>query len=138
VDLEELISLNDLADPSTLEVGQVLRVPASATGSGGEPPGPEAPSEPETVPVPPGEMQPYVVESGDNASDIAARFGVTLQELADANATTIDGLRSLEVGQVLNIPPPSFSPEPIEEPLPEDPPVEEPPIEEPPPVEEPP
>ena len=47
-----------------------------------------------------------MVQSGDNANDIALRFGVTVEELAAANDTTVDNLRSLEVGQVLIIPPP--------------------------------
>lgn len=132
VDVEELIRLNDLADPSRLEVGQVLRVPALPTEAGAAPPAQTA----QTTPVPAGEMQTYVVASGDNASDIAARFGVTLEELAAANNTTIDGLRVLEVDQVLNIPPPSLppAPEPIEEPVEAPPPEPTPtevPIEEP-------
>ena len=52
------------------------------------------------------------MQSGDNANDIALRFGVTVEELAAANHTTVDDLRSLEVGQVLIIPAPSSTPAP--------------------------
>ena len=135
--LEELIRLNDLADPSRLEVGQVLKVPARAGTSGSATPRapstPRSTPRPRTTPQPDGETQTYVVQSGDNASDIADRFGVTLEELAEANDTTVSELRSLEVGQELKIPPPSSTPEPeateepTEEPTPEETPTETPP-----------
>ena len=112
VPIDELISLNDLADPSRLEVDQVLKIPPRGgvqptPAPGEEPPGEEPPGE-----EPPGEEPPavpigadeYEVQAGDNASAIAARFGITLQELADANDTTIDELRTLFVGQILTIP----------------------------------
>ncbi|GAG47541.1 unnamed protein product, partial [marine sediment metagenome] len=38
-----------------------------------------------------------------NASVIAERFGITLEELAAVNGVTTDELRALEVGQVLII-----------------------------------
>jgi LysM repeat protein len=105
VSVDDLISLNDLANPSQLEVGQVLKVPRSSAA------GPTAvPGQPTRQPT----RQPtaasasgtetYEVQSGDNASDIAARFGITLQELADANDMTVDELRTLFVDQVLTIP----------------------------------
>ena len=45
-------------------------------------------------------------------------FGVTVDELAAANHTTVDALRSLQVGDVLIIPPPSTTPEPADTPIP--------------------
>ena len=102
VSVEDLISLNDLADPSHLEVGQVLKVPRPS-GAGPTPtPGREPTSQ--ATRVTSSGAEEYEVQSGDNASDIAARFGVTLQELADANDMTIDELRTLFVEQVLTIP----------------------------------
>lgn len=131
VTVEEIMEANGIEDPTRLEVGQVLVIPGVA--STGPFPTP-APAE-ETPTVPSGETPPvsgentYVVESGDNASSIADRFGVTLDELAAANGTTIDGLRSLEVGQVLVIPEGAsepvpeteeeLEPEPTEAPVPE-------------------
>ena len=140
VPIEELINLNDLVDPSRLEVDQVIKIPPR----GGAQPTPVPGEEPtgEEPPVAPIGEDEYEVQSGDNASAIATRFGITLQELADANDTTIDELRVLYVGQVLVIPQfPGREPEPTSVPEPE--PTEEPiaePIEEPPeePVEEPP
>jgi LysM repeat protein len=125
VSVDDLISLNNLADPSRLEVDQVLKVPPRA----GTQPTP-VPGEPTSQPTgePTSEATPaatagageYEVQAGDNASDIADRFGVTLQELADANNMTIDDLRTLFVGQVLTIPQfPGRTPEPTSTPEPE-------------------
>lgn len=44
----------------------------------------------------------YTVQSGDTLSRIASRFGVTVNELAEAN--NIENLNQIEVGQVLTIP----------------------------------
>lgn len=132
VTVEEITSLNDLADPSRLEVDQVLKIPPRGGAQPSPVPGEEPPAG-ETPTAPIGADQ-YEVQSGDNASDIANRFGVTLQELADANGTTIDELRTLYVGQILKIPqfpgrtaPPTTVPAP--EPEPTEEPIEQPPAE---------
>ncbi len=97
---EAIAEANGIADPTRLEVGQVLTVPGVVPELGevlaatAESPTPEQ-----------GGEGTYTVESGDIAADIAASFGITLEELADANDTTIDGLRDLAVGDVLIIPP---------------------------------
>jgi N-acetylmuramoyl-L-alanine amidase len=49
--------------------------------------------------------QTYVVQSGDTACDIAAKFGVSLQDLATANGSTPATVGNLKVGQDLKIPP---------------------------------
>jgi len=46
-----------------------------------------------------------VVQAGDTAIDIAARFGITVAQLAAANNTTQAALGSLQIGQRLTIPP---------------------------------
>ena len=130
VPIEELIRLNDLEDPSRLEVDQVLKIPprggTSATPVAGRQPTPRA-----TPGASAAGTEEYEVQSGDNASDIAARFGVTLEELAEANDMTVDELRVLFVGQVLTIPQfPGRTPEPTSIPEPE-PEVTEEPTEEP-------
>ncbi|MGB6896659.1 MAG: LysM peptidoglycan-binding domain-containing protein [Dehalococcoidia bacterium] len=138
VSVEALMEANEIEDPTRLEVGQVLVIPGTA------PSGPfPTPVSPEATPtLHPGGLTPgpgestYVVQSGDNASAIAERFGITLEELAAVNGVTIDELRALEVGQVLVIPEGAAEPppEPTEEPVAE--PTEEPvpePTEEPPP-----
>lgn len=124
VSVEELIRLNDLVDPSRLEVDQVLTIPPR----GGAQPTPVPEEEPtaEETPAAPIGAEEYEVQEGDNASDIAARFGVTLQELAEANDTTIDELRTLFVDQILIIPQfPGRTPVPTSTPEPEPEPPEE-------------
>lgn len=127
VPIEELIRLNNLEDPSRLEVDQVLRIPPR----GGATPGPGTSGTPRATSGAPSGAEEYEVQSGDNASDIAARFGVTIEELAEANDMTVDELRTLYVGQVLKIPQfPGRTPEPTSIPEPE-PAVTEEPVEEP-------
>ncbi len=133
--VDELMALNDLTS-NDLAVGQVLRIPGGESRAGGSPtpgeeratPTPRATERPGATETPAARTTPregqteYVVQSGDNANDIALRFGVTVEELAAANDTTVDNLRSLEVGQVLIIPPASTTPAPEE---PESTPAEE-------------
>jgi LysM repeat protein len=112
VPMEELISLNNLEDPSRLEVDQVLKIPPRGGASATPGPGTQP-----TQQATPGESaagtEEYEVQSGDNASDIAARFGITLDELAEANGMSVDDLRTLFVGQILTIPQfPGRTPEP--------------------------
>jgi LysM repeat protein len=123
--VDELIALNDLTS-NELSVGQVLRVPGGGSQDSASPTPreeratstPKATERPETTRTPSARATPregqteYTVQSGDNANDIALRFGVTVEELAAANNTTVDNLRSLEVGQVLIIPPASTTPAP--------------------------
>jgi len=46
----------------------------------------------------------YVVKSGDTGLEIAARFGITLAELARANNMTETQMDFLQIGQQLRIP----------------------------------
>ena len=55
------------------------------------------------VPVTGGEGS-YTVEPGDTAYAIAQKFGITVEELASANNTTVDEIADLSVGQKLIIP----------------------------------
>ena len=49
----------------------------------------------------------YVVQAGDTMSRIAARFGVPLQTLIDANKTTIPNPDALQIGDKVTIPAPA-------------------------------
>ena len=124
VSVDELMRLNSITDPTQLEVGQVLRIPGAKATSptpGRTPaastPTPKATSSATNTPRPavtPREgTTTYTVQSGDNANDIALRFGITVEELAAANNTTVDNLRSLQVGDVLVIPASSIAATPI-------------------------
>jgi LysM repeat protein len=89
------------ATPSpTPEASTPAPTPVAATS-----PATLAPSSPAAVasptPVPVG-LARYTVKSGDTLSLIAARFGVTVKALADANGIT--NTRLIRVGQVLVIP----------------------------------
>jgi len=93
---EAIAQANAIADPTQLEVGQVLIIPQA----GAPPPVLGATAQPPATPGAAGEGT-YTVQAGDNASAIAERFGITIDELVAANNTTIDDLRELEVGDRL-------------------------------------
>ncbi|HAL61960.1 MAG TPA: hypothetical protein DCP08_06075 [Chloroflexi bacterium] len=64
-------------------------------------PSPEATSTPERTP-PPTAVITYTVQSGDTLAKIAAKFGVTVEEIVEANDIQDPSL--INVGQVLVIP----------------------------------
>lgn len=80
VDMDELARLNDIEDPGTIFVGQRLRIPAGAKPA-------------RTL---------YVVQPGDTLSNIAQRFGVSLDALMEANGITNPD--EIYAGQILRIP----------------------------------
>jgi LysM repeat protein len=68
--VETIVALNGLADANLVVAGQRLLVPEPAAGAGAPPP--VFTSE-------------YVVQPGETLTDIAARFGTTVEALATAN-----------------------------------------------------
>ncbi len=68
--VETIVALNGLVDPNLIVPGQRLLVPEAAEGTGAEPP-PFATE--------------YVVQPGETLTDVAARFGTTVEALAAAN-----------------------------------------------------
>lgn len=124
VDLAELLRLNGIEDPRSLRVGQQLRIPrpqptpgaarAAGTATGTARPGPAG--TPTVTRAPTGTAtaraatpaaatgETYTVQAGDTACEIAQRLGVPLTALAEANNTTVSGLASLQIGQVLKVP----------------------------------
>ena len=89
------VTIQDLRDANmlttdVLSVGQVLVIPGVSNDDGDNTPIP--PSEPSTT---------YTVAKGDSLWSIANKFGVTVQDLRDANMLTTD---VLSIGQVLVIP----------------------------------
>jgi LysM repeat protein len=79
--------------------------PASVAPSGVTPSG-VAPSETpaEVTPLPGPTDQVYTVQPNDTMSKIAAKFGVPLQTLIDANKATVPNPNLLQIGQQLVIP----------------------------------
>lgn len=125
VDLNELLRLNNIGDPTSLKVGQVLKVPkppatptptrtpaatgtarpgatASATGTARPGTSPTAAARTATPAAP--TASTYTVVEGDTGCGIATKLGVPLSALAAANNTTPQGLASLRIGQSLRVP----------------------------------
>ncbi len=122
--VEAIVEANDIADARQLEVGQELLIPGtvqegvvlgvtsepSPTAEPGATAEPSATPRPIDTPVPAPTQEPsgesciYTVESGDIAIQIAERHGIELGELAVLNNTTVDDLRSLQVGDELVVP----------------------------------
>ena len=99
--------LNGITNPRTIFIGQRLRIP-SATGTPVSPPsGPPQETatptvQPTPTPLPTSVPVTYIVQPGDTLFVIAARYGVSIVELAQLNGIT--NYDQLSVGQVLTIP----------------------------------
>lgn len=121
--VEAIVEANDIADARQLEVGQDLLIPGvvqegvvvGATPEPSPTAEPDATAEPSgsaptDTPAPSPTLDPsgdnciYTVESGDIAIRIAERHGIELEELAALNNTTVDDLRSLQIGDGLVVP----------------------------------
>jgi len=88
VSLSDLVALNHIRRPGLLIAGSVLTLPGSAAGA-------PASTRLESV-------QHYVVPAGDTLSGIAARAGISVGELADANGINPGGV--LLAGATLTLP----------------------------------
>ncbi|HXF61972.1 MAG TPA: LysM peptidoglycan-binding domain-containing protein [Caldilineaceae bacterium] len=94
IDWKEIAIANNLGEDSLLQIGQVIRLPgASAAGNA------QAAS---AAPVAPVETTPYTVRAGDTLFSIAARYGVTWQEVAAVNGFGEHSL--LQIGQEIKVP----------------------------------
>jgi len=89
VTVDEIKALNNITDPSTLSVGQVLIIRRGETPSA------------TATPVPTGEIV-HVVQRGENLFRIALRYGTTVQAVADRNKIVNPSL--IWAGQKLIIP----------------------------------
>lgn len=87
VSVDEIVQVNHLANPNAIYVGQKLRIPRSGEAASSE--GEEAPGV-------------HIVQPGETLSSIAARYGVTVQALAEASGISVGDI--LRVGQKLTIP----------------------------------
>ena len=100
--VDAIVKANNIPNPNLIYVGQTLEIPDDTT-SPPAPPGPTATPGPGPGPTPaPPATQTYVVQPGDNLTKIAARFGTTVQAIAQAN--NIVNVNLIYVGQVLVIP----------------------------------
>jgi LysM repeat protein len=87
--VQAIVSLNDLADADSIVVGQTLKLPAGGAD--------EASTEPAS-----GQGKTYVIQRGDTLMSIAREYGLTLQQLQDAN--NIADPDRIYPGQTLVIP----------------------------------
>lgn len=93
-----IASYNNISSPNQIVVGQQIIIPGTAgEGDGGAVPTP--------TPAPPPDSATftnYVVQPGDTLSSIGLKFGVSPQEIAEANGLVNPNL--IHAGQVLKIP----------------------------------
>lgn len=85
---ERLAEANGLSETSLLQIGQVIRIPGS---------GPVVPAVPPPVPT-----EPYQVSAGDTLVSIAAKRGLTWQEVAAVNG--FNERTILQIGQEIKVP----------------------------------
>ena len=97
--IDEILEANDLTADVTLEVGQMLNIPVITTIPIESPEGPVAAPGGGVVPI-----DGYTVVAGDTLGAIAARLGLPVDSLLEANGLTEDAV--LQVGQVLEVPEP--------------------------------
>lgn len=98
---------NQITNPNALTVGQTLIIPGAPGASSATAPSPNPSRSPPTA-APTPSFEIYLVRAGDTLAQLAAQFGVSLQELMRVNQITNPNL--LEVGQRLLIPQPAPAP----------------------------
>ncbi|MCB9009061.1 MAG: LysM peptidoglycan-binding domain-containing protein [Ardenticatenaceae bacterium] len=99
IPVEVIVSANNLTNVDSLDIGQVLTIPAEGTEV-------VATTEPavEATAVPPVTTErTHVVQAGENLFRIGLQYGFTVDELASYN--NIANPNVLDVGQVIKIPP---------------------------------
>jgi LysM repeat protein len=104
VSVDELMEANEITDAANLSIGQKLVIPGQESGGAPEetasPEAEAATATPTTT-----DEGVYVVQEGDYPSSIAEKFGISTEELMEANDITDP--TSLKVGQELIIPTPT-------------------------------
>ncbi len=86
VTVDAIVTANNLPNRSTIYAGQTLTIPS--------------PGSQQTSPRPPAGGSTYVVQTGDTLSDIAVRYGTTIDALIRANGL---GSTTIYAGQVLAV-----------------------------------
>lgn len=89
--VEKIMAVNNLDDPTRLQIGQKLLIPITVT------PTPRATATPTTPPL------TYIIQPGDVLLAVAAEFSTTVEAIMIAN--DIYDPRTLQIGQELIIPP---------------------------------
>lgn len=115
VSVEAIMALNGLSSPNEIQYGLDLKIPVAGGEETSPTPTPtKSPTQVTTTPT--GGTVTYVVKPGDNLSEIAAIYGVTVGVLMQANGITQP--ENLQAGQTLIIPVGTPTPIPTATPLP--------------------
>jgi LysM repeat protein len=101
ISLKAITEANPGIQPTKLQIGQKIHIPAPATSAAPTATGIAAAESPSA-----GGEQTYSVKSGDNLTKIATQHGISVKALRAANALKTD---SIKVGQKLKIPAKSAS-----------------------------
>lgn len=94
ISLDDLLAVNNITDPTRLQIGQTLVIPVTVTPS---------PSAPTPTPSPTPEPVTVTVKPGNTLSGIAAKHNISVDLLRAANSLPVT--HTLRAGQVLVIPP---------------------------------
>jgi LysM repeat protein len=100
VDLNTLATANHLVNPNLIYPGQVLVIPDTASETGGTVAEPA--EEPAGGDLPAPAVREHVVQAGENLYRVALRYGVTVNDLQQANS--LPNANIIFVGQRLLIP----------------------------------
>jgi LysM repeat protein len=98
VTVDAVVQANNLDNPNAIREGQVLLIPSST----GTAPTPEATAQPVPTPSSSVGQRIHVVQQGETLSEIARAYGVTVEEIVQANG--LDNPNAISVGQALVIP----------------------------------
>lgn len=96
------MAANEITDPTTLQIGQKLLIPVTATPTPQSSPTPKASPTPTPTPI------VHTVQAGEILLSIAAEYDTTVEAIMIANG--LINPRTLQVGQQLLIPPHKGSP----------------------------
>lgn len=96
--VEAIVQANNLPDANAIREGQVLVIPSSAASI----PTAEATTAPVPTPSSSVGQRIHVVQAGETLSEIASMYGVTVEEMVQANG--LDNPNAISVGQALVIP----------------------------------
>lgn len=107
VSVEALAEANPEVDPNNLQVNNLLVIPPWGTGI--DPANLRARTTPVPVVRQPNEILEHTVAAGDFLSALAELYGVTTQQIVDANGLP-NGGNDIQIGDVLLIPPPESVP----------------------------
>ncbi len=112
----EIQRLNNIVDITQISIGQELRIPIREGGCGAAAPEGAEGGTDESAQAAQECLERYTVQPGDTLADIGFAYGLTWQDVAQYNGLTDAEANTLQVGQVLCIPPPPEpEPEPVEE-----------------------